>query len=586
MGGEIYRTDDGGSTWKKITTRSIGGTPGYYYGQIRVDPNDDKKLYVPSVPLYATSDGGKKWRTDFARGLHVDHHAVWVDPRDGDHIMIGNDGGLAVTWDGGQHWDHINTLPIAQFYAIGVDNRQPYRIYGGTQDNGSWIVPTRGLTGRGLTNYDTLKLTGGDGFYCAVDPTDPDTVYSESQFGSLYRNNLRTGSTQRIKPRPRRGGARLRFNWMSPFIVSPHASRTIYFGSQFVHRSRDRGDHWDVVSPDLSTNDPQKLKGNVPHCTVTTLAESPVREGHLLAGTDDGRVWHTNTGGDRWTDVTDRMAGVPKKLWVSRVAFSHQDADTFYVSFTGYREDDRAPYLFRTDDDGETFLSIVNNLPMAAINVVAEHPNNQDVLFVGCESGVYCSLDAGSTWYPIGTGLPPTPVHDLVVQARERDLVIGTHGRGMWTLDIAPLDALDTEFLGTAFHVFDPRNGHRLPRGYNNGYVGAREFRLANADAGARFYYYLGRDSDESVKLEVVDAAGKVMFTSNGTRSAGLHITKWTPGGRRRGAGRGRGNATRLASNQDHQLLLRVTRGEEVVTKPFWIHANPGMGALFFGESR
>ena len=492
---------------------------------------------------------------------------------------------LASTWDGGATWDYHNDLPIGQFYAIGVDNRDPYWIYGGTQDNGTWGIPSRGATMRGLAKADAARVNGGDGFYVCVDPTDPNTIYSESQFGSISRLDLATGERKRIKPRAERGSPKLRFNWMSPILISPHNPFTVYFGSQYLHRSRSRGDRWDTISPDLSTNDAEKIAGNVPHCTITTISESPLAEGLLWVGTDDGRVWQTKNGGGRWTDLSDRFPELPKPLWVSRVEASPSNPDVAYVTFTGYREDLREPYLYLTTDGGETFRSIANDLPTAPINVVREHPRNPDLLFVGNESGVQVSLDAGATWHPLGTGLPTNPVHDLLVHPRESDLVIGTHGRGLYLLDITALEEMSGNALLGAFQVFPPRDGRLLPRGFSNGYRGARGWRAANPELGAVFRYFLNQDSDDPVTVTVLDATGQELFQRDGGRTAGLHELVWNPRGARRGRG-GFGGFGRNARPRPGpgQYLVRIEHGGATVEHPFWIHGSPGMAELFFSD--
>lgn len=584
VGGEIYRSDNAGKTWKRTNELSIGGRPAYYYGQIRVDPTDADKVYVLSVPALASTDGGVTWKTDFADALHVDHHALWIDPADPRHILLGNDGGLAQTFDRGATWDHLDHLPLGQFYAVSVDLSEPYHVYGGTQDNGSWGVPSRGATGRGLLAADAFKISGGDGFYVCVDPTDNDVVYSESQFGGLQRQNLRTGARAFIRPSAERGSPKLRFNWMSPLVLSAHNPRTLYFGSQHLHRSRDRGDTWDTISPDLTTNDHDKIAGNVPHCTITTIAESPLRPGLIYVGTDDGRVWVTRNDGGRWVDLTDRFAGLPKALWVSRVATSAADEDVAYVSFTGYREDIREPFLFLTTDGGESFRSISNDLPRAPINVVEEHPRNPHVLFVGTEFGVYASLDAGASWNRLGSGLPTTPVHDLEVHPRESDLVLGSHGRGLWVLDIAPLEDLTANAMGRGLVVSAPRDGWILPRGFSQGYTGARGWRAGNAELGAVFWYYLGNDSDEAITVSVEDATGKRLFRHRGKTTAGLHRVVWNPRGGGFGGfgGFGRGQGRQPAG--PGQYVMRVKRGDREIAKPFWLHGADGMAEMFASD--
>ena len=416
---------------------------------------------------------------------------------------------------------------------------------------------------------------------------------------------------------------------MSPIVISPHASRTIYFGSQFVHRSRDRGDHWDVISADLTTNDDEKLDGNVPHCTITTLAESPVEEGLLLAGTDDGNVWVSRNGGDRWIDLTDRFPGLPANLWVSRVAPSHKDPDTFYVSFTGYREDLRDPFVFMTTDGGEEFISIASNLPQASVNVVREHPRNADVLLVGTETGVFVSIDAGARWHPLrggtpteakapaaeaaslededqgdddapalegqlagtekkpasssrerrrsrrsrrATPLPMVPVHDLVVHPRDADLIIATHGRGIYVMDIAPLEDLGEDVLTKALHVFPPRDAYQLARGFQQGYEGHRGWKARNPSTSANFHFYVRDDLDDAIEVRVLDAAGNQLFKrTDPDRKAGLHTVTWRPssgGGRRSLFGRRR----RARFSGPGEYVLRVTHGKTEIEMPFSVH--------------
>lgn len=572
VGGEVYRSDDQGRSWRKVSgSRSIGGSPGYYYGQVRVDPSDAETCYVLSVPVYCTRDGGKTWAPSggrgqgggrggggeggggagggsggvgssaFASGIHVDHHALWIDPRDGQHALLGNDGGLHSTWDGGRTWDTFNHLPIAQFYAVAVDHRDNYRIYGGLQDNGTYGFFVRGADSRGIGRLDAERFNGGDGFHVAIDPDDPDIVYSESQFGAVSRANLRTGERKGIRPRAAQGSPPLRSNWSTPIVLSPHSGHTVYVGTQYLHRSRNRGDHWETISPDLTTSDPEKLKGNVPHCTITTIAESQKREGMLWVGTDDGKVWLSRNGGQRWTDLGERFPAEVRNLWVSRVECSPFDADTAWVAFSGYREDVRKPFLFLTTDGGETFRSIANDLPQEPINVVKAHPRNKDVLLVGTEFSAYVSGDQGASWYRLGGNLPRTAVHDLVVHARLPHVIVGTHGRGIWAMDAQVLEQVNGELLAKDFHVFPASDGALLRRAYSRGNRGERDWNKNNPFTDATFRFYLRQEADEDVKVEVVDAAGKTLWTAPGAKAAGLHEIAWaTRGGGRGGFGQGR----------------------------------------------
>ena len=592
VGGEVYRSDDGGDSWTKTheDKTSIGGSPGYYYGQVRVDPNDADNLWVLSVTVYQSKDGGKTWSPSggrrrgsrsFGSTLHSDHHALWIDPADSQHCLLGNDGGIAVTWDQGKNWDHLTHLPILQFYAIGVDRSAPYRVYGGLQDNGTWGFPIHGPTSAGIEAQDATKISGGDGFYSVPDPEDPDTVYSESQFGGLLRSNLRTGARRSIKPKSRKGEQPLRFNWMTPIVLSPHASRTVYVGSQHVHRSRNRGDDWTTISPDLTTNDREKKKGDVPHCTITTIAESPEREDRIWVGTDDGKVWRTNDGGGRWTDLTDRFPADVQGLWVSRVEASPHAADTAFVSFTGYREDRRDAYVFRTDDGGDSWLSIAHDLPAEPVNVIRQHPRNASVLLVGTEMDVHVSIDDGAHWFPLGYGLPRSAAHDLLVHPDHPHLLVGTHGRGIWGLDVSALEELDAGGLRSPLLALPASDGVLLRGSYDRGYFGARRWLAANPFTTPTFRYVLSQDSEAAPKVEVLDATGAVVFEAEGGKEAGYHEVTW--GGRRGGFGGGRGGARGRrgdAGPRAGTFAVKITLDGRSQTRTFTVHDRRGASSL------
>ena len=322
VGGEIYRSTDGGQNFEKRNEKSVASSPPYYYGQIRVDPNDAQRLYFLSVPLRTSSDGGATWSGNIAGSVHVDHHALAIDPEDSRRLVLGNDGGLHQSYDQGETWFHYENLPLAQFYAVGVDMAEPYNVYGGTQDNGTWGGPSRSGQRGGILAQQWYSVGGGDGFYAVPDPRDPNTIYGESQFGSVYRRDLATGASKSIRPRPREGEERYRFNWNSPIVISHHNHEIVYFGGNRLFKSFNRGDDWPVRSADLSTQNAAKLEGNVPHCTITTVAESPFDPNTVLVGTDDGLVHLTEDGCLTFTNLSGRFPGVPSGWWVNRVEFS------------------------------------------------------------------------------------------------------------------------------------------------------------------------------------------------------------------------------------------------------------------------
>lgn len=538
IGGKIFRSDDRGVTWRQVNEKPIGGSPAYYYGQIRVSPSNADHLYLMGVPAYASDDGGRTWRPDLARSLHVDHHALEVDPSNPQRLWLGNDGGLSVSHDRGAHWDLFTNLPIAQFYAVGLDRSHPYRIYGGTQDNGTWGGPSHNPDRGVVTGEDWFKVGGGDGFYAQIDAQNPDTVYGESQFGVLYRRDVRRGVTARIRPpRAGEGEAAHRFNWSSPILLSSHNPHIVYFGGNRLFKSWDRGATWPLVTADLTTADSEKLAGNVPHCTITTIAESPLDPSWLLVGTDDGLVQRSVDGGLTWTNLASRFPGVPANWWVSRVVASHADVGRAYVTFTGYREDDFRAFAYRTDDGGDTWTRISDGLPDEPVNVLVEDPGNADVLYLGTDLGAWASLDRGQSWSPLGTGLPTIAVHDLAVQGRERELVLATHGRGFWILDVAGLEQLGPDERAADAHLCRPTAATSWrSRTTGGGWGGDRHWRPERAPRGARLVYHLGRDFEASeLSLRIVDAAGKTLAEPAVERTQGLHHAVWSLSVRRRG---------------------------------------------------
>lgn len=532
VGGEIYRSTDHGETWTKVNEKSVGGSPAYYYGQIRFDPKDSQRLYMCGVPMLASSDGGANWDR-IAGSVHVDHHSVLVDPSDSHKIWLGNDGGLHVSWDKGEKWQHFTNLPISQFYAVGLDNSEPFRVYGGTQDNGTWGGPHTSRDPRGIHPSEWFTVGGGDGFYAQVDPRNPDTVYAESQFGAIYRRNLASGTSARIRPRKPKDAEEdaLRFNWNSPILISAHNPEVIYFGGNRLFKSFDRGDSWPVHSPDLTTKDAEKIAGNVPHCTITTIAESTMDPGLLLVGTDDGLVHMSENGGYGWTNLTGQFPGAPSGWWVSRVTLSSHDRKTAYVSFTGYREDDFRPLVFRTTNlgSGEGWKRITTGLPGdEPVNDIVEDPTNAQLLYLGTEFGVYVSCNQGASWSPMNSDLPRVPVHDLAVHERDGVLVAATHGRGFWATEVDAVRGMTEEALAEPAHLFPIGDKTRWARrsavgGYGGGdqvWRGENEGRNATIVVSVQ-------DVEAEWSLTLEDASGETLATLDVPKEAGVHSLSW-----------------------------------------------------------
>jgi photosystem II stability/assembly factor-like uncharacterized protein len=549
--GGVFRSDDFGESWKK--TNSADVTP-WYYSQIRVDPRDPDRVYTLAVNVSVSEDGGKTFRTDVARSTHVDHHAMWIDPADSNHLIIGNDGGLYTTRDRGATWDFAANLPVAQFYAIAADMREPfYHVYGGTQDNRSWGAPSATRNRAGITNADWYQTVGGDGFYSAVDYSDPDIVYAESQEGGIVRYDVRTGERKSVKPQAAPGRPPYRWNWSAPILISPHDAKTVYFGANVLFKSADRGDTWTPLGGDLTRQRDRdtlpmmgkvwdrtaisRHEGTAPYGNISTIDESPVRKGLLYVGTDDGLVQVSKDGGATWTKI-EKFPGVPEETYVSRVTASPVQEGTVFATFDGHRSNDFKPYVLKSTDSGASWTSIAANLPASgSAYVIRQHPRNASLLFVGTEFGVFASIDGGGAWTRIGNNLPTVAVHDLLVHPRDNDLILGTHGRGIYILDdITPLEQLTPETLAadsrlfpvraaTAFNQADPYGGG--PRGVGD--QGDRLFAAPNPAFGATISYYLKQDvpADRDARLTIVDASGAAVRELDASKKAGLHRVVW-----------------------------------------------------------
>ena len=588
----LYRSADGGKTWEK---RNGDNVRPFYYSQVRVDPRNPDRVYWSSTPVKFSDDGGKTAR-NATEGIHVDHHAMWIDPNDPEHFIVGNDGGVAVTFDRGGTYDYLNIFNIGQFYNISYDMAMPYNVCGGLQDNGSWCGPSRKVRGP-IGNESWIYVSGGDGFGTAQDPTDPNIVYSESQGGRIGRMDMRTGErTSLVAPtwrktylqyedsilieRPdttapmtkaqqariaefrRRQKADsaendLRWNWNTPFFLSPHNPSVFYAAGNRVVKSTKRGDDLMVISPDLSNADPEKLRistkatggitpditGAETYGTIVSLAESPVRPGVLLAGTDDGNVWISRTDGATWDKLTGRFPGVPAESYVSRIEPSHADVNTFYVTFDNHRRGDFTPYVFMTSDGGATFRSIASNLPTGGpnfVHVIREDPTNPNLLFVGTDVGVWASVNKGQSWQRFMSGLPTVPVHDLKIHPRDRELIAGTHGRSIYVVDISALQQMTPATMARKVHFFEPKPALQMGQAPvptaagASGEGGHKRFTALSPSSGAEFAYRITESQPgKRVTITITDAAGDTVRTLNGLGTAGVHRVSWDLRGRR-----------------------------------------------------
>lgn len=538
-GGGVFRSDDAGKTWRRLSVRSPRA---FYFSKIKFDPNNDQRVFMLGWTTEISEDGGETFRGGFADILHADHHAILVNPSDSDNIIIGTDGGVCQTFDGGKTWDYLNTMATGQFYNVGFDMSEPYRIIGGLQDNGTWVGPSatqrnekkddsRRTTDTGITNADWQDVFWGDGFHAAFDPTDENVIYAEWQGGHITRVNLKTAEKIYCAPEAREGEPRHRFNWNSPFFISPHDPTVLYHAGNYVFKLTKRGDVWKKISPDLTTADPAKMETEGSNaetfCTVVSLAESDQKKGLLWAGSDDGRIHVSENDGGKWKDVTPKEVG---GRYVSRLEPSHHVKTRCYASIDGHRSDDMSPCVLVTEDLGATWTAITANLPAGrTVKVIREDKFNPDVLYVGTEQGIFVSVNRGGSWVKFhGKGFPTVPVDDIQQHPRERDLILGTHGRSIWILDGANwVSELTAEVMEKALHLFTllpakPQRYMEVPGSGTN-----KMFRGANPPAGLRIDYWVKEFTGDPVSISVEDAKGNVLKKLSGGMAPGHNRVTW-----------------------------------------------------------
>jgi photosystem II stability/assembly factor-like uncharacterized protein len=570
LGTGIYRTEDGGASW---TFQTRQNNRPFYYSHIYINPQEDQWIYWLSTSMNFSSDGGKTWSQ--VGGLHPDFHTMWIDPTNKNRFYVGQDGGASLTHDHGKTWIYFDNVSAAQFYAVSADLRDPYYVYGGLQDNGTWGGPSMHREGQILTDF-WYNIGGGDGFHTQNDPQDWRTVYVESQGGAIQRVNVETRESRQIRPttmnvinyrdyyppappakkapaakpeakaapadpqqamraRMQQQRGPFRFNWSTPILLSPHNPETIYFGGNHLFKSVDRGDHWMIISKDLTTNDKKKLgereggtdkptggitpdvTGAETHCTIITISESPRRPGLIWVGTDDGNVQFTGNGGETWTNVRPNIKGVPPGIWCSRVEASRFDDGTCYVTFDGHRSDDFHPYVFKTTDFGKTWRAIAAGIPDGQpVYVIREDPVNRNLLFLGTEFSVFFSRNAGESWSSLKLNAPTVAFHDLIIHPRDNDLIAGTHGRGIWILDdISALRKATDDVVKQDAVLFEAeRPGTRWLRIQRGGYGrGDLFFQGENPPDGALIHVYLKAKPAQPATLEISDPTGTAKTT-------------------------------------------------------------------------
>jgi photosystem II stability/assembly factor-like uncharacterized protein len=458
IGAEVFKTTNGGKSWKKTHDNFLDGvysSYGYYFGEIRVDLQDENGIYVLGVPIIKSKDGGKTFKSIGKENVHSDHQALWVNSKKSGHILNGNDGGLNMSYDDGENWTKLNDPSVGQFYSVYADNQKNYKVYGGLQDNGVWVAENNPSINKrwqqsGQNPYESIM--GGDGMQVQVDNRNPNIVYTGYQFGNYYRVNRETGKNEYIQPKHTLGENPYRFNWQTPILLSKHNQDILYLGGNKLHRSLNKGDNWATISDDLTTGG---KKGNVAYGTLTSISESPFQFGLLYVGSDDGFVHVSKNGGGSWAKISNSF---PKDLWVSRVIASSHKKERVYVTLNGYRFDDFTPYVYMSEDYGQTWKNIGDAIPTAAVNVIKEDPANENLLYIGTDNGLYVSFDKGIIWNRFSKNFPNVAVHDLVIQPTAKHLIVGTHGRSLYKADIAPLQQMDVTVLGKSSHIFAINN--------------------------------------------------------------------------------------------------------------------------------
>ncbi len=454
VGAEVFKTVNGGKTWKKTHKDYLDDlyySYGYYFGEIRVDPQDENAIYVLGVPILKSKDGGKTFISISQENVHSDHQALWVNPTRKGHLIDGNDGGLNISYDDGESWTKLNVPSVGQFYAVQVDNQKPYNVYGGLQDNGVWVAEHTATINKswyqsGHNPYTSIM--GGDGMQIQVDNRNPDIVFTGYQFGNYFRINRKTGERKYIQPKHNLGESPYRFNWQTPILLSKHNQDILYLGGNKLHRSLDQGDTWEAISDDLTTGG---KKGNVAYGTLTSISESPFQFGLIYVGSDDGYVHVSENSGGSWERISNDF---PKDLWVSRVIASQHKKERVYVTLNGYRWDDFNAYVYVSEDYGKTWKSISSNIPKSPVNVIREDSENPDLLYLGTDNGLYASFNQGEKWFPFQKNLPNVAVHDLVIQPTEKHLIVGTHGRSLYRANIASLQLMTKDLLDKEVHIF------------------------------------------------------------------------------------------------------------------------------------
>jgi photosystem II stability/assembly factor-like uncharacterized protein len=536
----LYATKDGGESWvKKSTGMNVTWRP-FYFSLIMVDPVDPNRIYRPALNLSISTDGGESFKEASFEGgwVHSDHHALWINPNNNNHLILGTDGGVYFSLDKGNSWTMYKNLPVSQFYHVSYDLQTPYNVYGGLQDNGSWFAPSQ--SPGGIQNKDWTNCGGGDGFWVQPDLSDPDIIYSEWQGGNIQRYNKKTNQSKGIKPYPLPGEPKLRFNWNAPIVTSPTNPKIIYFGAQYLYRSGNKGDSWEKISPDLTTNNPLKQQqeksgglsvdnsGAENHCTIFAICESPLDANMIWVGTDDGNLQLTKDGGKSWSNLSRNVKGLPLNTWVSSIDASPFDKNTAFVTFDNHAMGDMKPYVYVTRDAGKSWQALATKDIQGYAHKVKQDPVNADLLFVGTELGLYMSMDAGKSWIRYSANVPPVAVRDIQIHPVTHDLILGTHGRGIIIIDdLTPVRSMSKEVLEKEMSFLPSRPSFLTTGMYgsafpNGGYAGPN-----STEEYVINYYLKNRILKGEVRLDFYDDKGNKVGSTPGTKRKGLNQVTW-----------------------------------------------------------
>lgn len=546
--GGIFRSEDKGDSWKRMcdkkTYDQVNFRP-FYYSKITIDPNNDLVIYAYSGKAYISEDGGKSFN-EIGEGVHADHHRIWVDPANSNHIIDGNDGGIDISWDRGKSWYGVENGSWAEVYKVAFDMREPYYVYIGLQDNGNWVGTSNSRDKNGIMNHHWTPCGEGDGFYTQVDPRNHNILYRNYQMGHIERFLQDSGQYLDIMPRSSLSEEPFRFNWNSPILLSPHNPDILYFGGNFLFKSIDEGNSWEKISPDLSTNNPEMQKnsggpislentGAEVHCTIYSISESPVKPGIIWTGTDDGNLWVTRDNGKNWENTIKNIKGLPNPAWVSCVETSHFNEGTVYVTFDRHNSDDYAPYVYKSTDFGKTWTKLSANLPSTGyLFVVRESRKNKNILFLGSEFGLFVSFDAGNKWYPFKNGFPTVAVRDIMIHSRDNALLVGTHGRGVYIMDdITPLENISSDIFMKDIFLFDIKPATIYFERKSTDLNGTPLFSMPNPPFGACISYYFTKktlkesDKEQKPLFHIYDPANNFIRTLEGTTENGLNRIYW-----------------------------------------------------------